>query len=122
MTATQPTGEQLKQDGMARAAAGASDEWKTAMLTCVELVARKMSRFTADDVFDLADEQRVPEHTENRAFGPVMMRAARLGYCRKLEEFPDTQLSRRPQLHASPIQIWESLIAGPVDFLSELGL
>lgn len=104
------TGQDLKREGMERASAGASDEWKEAMLDCIRITAIAMPKFTADDVFDLADERKVSPHTENRAFGPVMMRAAKMKYCRKVQAFPDTQLSRRAKLHASPIQIWESLL------------
>jgi hypothetical protein len=102
-----------KREGMRRVARGTNPEWARLMLRLVERTAREMQTFTADDVFDRyaneieASRGIVPVTGENRAFGPVMMRAAKAGFCRRTNT---VEPSRRAELHASPIAIWQSLL------------
>lgn len=104
--------EKAKADGMAQAEGNAVPEWSILMLELVEQVARTMPRFTADDVFDLfAERPGAPTTHDSRAFGPVMMRAAKKGICRQADCRPVK--SRRKSLHSSLITVWDSLIYEP---------
>ena len=111
-------GDQLKEAGIVRAEAAADPEWKIAAFDCVVLTARQLATFTADDVFERLNHTGETTH-ENRAFGHIMRAAARANVCRKVRAFPETEPSRRPELHRSPIQRWDSLLVGqavaPVD-------
>lgn len=101
--------DQAKREGMERVDRHADEDWKELMFALVERVARMMPRFTSDDVFDLyaATGATVTTH-DRRAFGPVMLRAAKAGFCRKAQCAPVN--SRRASLHASPRSVWDSLI------------
>ena len=104
--------EKAKKDGMDRAEAHANPNWFSDMYGCVAAVCRTMELFTADDVFDYAEWKGVAWWATHdlRAFGPVMIHAARAKLCRK--ENVAAVMSRRPSLHKSPIQVWRSLIYG----------
>lgn len=97
-----------RDEGMSRVEAGASIGWTDLMYELVVEVAKARPRFTSDDVFDLAELRGTSTTHDLRAFGPVMMRAARDGVCQKADcaAIP----SRRASLHASPRAVWESLI------------
>lgn len=100
--------EELRNEAMDRVERNASEAWKILMATLVKQVATTKQHFTSDDVFAKYDELVDPPKThEPRAFGPVMMRAARDGLCRKTPNFDTTV---RPSMHAQPIRIWESLV------------
>lgn len=99
-----------RDEGMTRVEDNAALGWTDTMFTLVEEVARRHQTFTSDDVFDLAEARGVANGTHDaRAFGPVMMRAAKAGLCVKanVASIP----SRRASLHASPRAVWMSLIA-----------
>jgi len=101
-----------KDRGMAEVAENADQAWSDLMLELVRLTCLEQPRFTADDVsdrFEMLEGARPSTH-EPRALGPVMMRAAKAGYCRKADTAPIP--SRRRSLHASPRAVWESLIYG----------
>jgi hypothetical protein len=98
--------ERAKQEGMERVERGANAAWALAMLETTRAVARSKKRFTSDDVFERY--QGAAKTRDYRAFGPVMRRAARLGYCRKAYAPPIN--STRASLRASPRTVWESLI------------
>ena len=97
-----------KAAGMEQAAGGALPEWSILMLELVRLTCLEQPRLTSDDVFDRYDAYPgAPTTHDARAFGPVMVTAAKLGMCRKTDRVVP---SRRKSLHASPRAIWESLI------------
>lgn len=101
--------EAAKKEAMQRVEANANKAWSDFMLNLVYLTCREQYRFTTDepmDRYDAAPEPKPVTH-EKRAMGPVMTRAAKMGYCRKTNI---VEPSRRSKLHASPIAIWESLI------------
>ncbi len=98
-----------KKEAMARVEANAEQSWSDRMLEMVRLTALQKLYFTADDVFELAVNRGIPYgKREMRAFGPVMLRAAKAGYCIKADCAPRN--SNRKTLHASPRTVWESLI------------
>ena len=94
---------------MALVEACANPEWVREMTRCLIAIARVMHFFTADDVFRLAgDAGMVATTRDRRAFGPIMLRAARDRVCCKANRLPVN--SERKSLHSSPIQVWQSLI------------
>jgi hypothetical protein len=93
---------------MSRADASGNPDWKVFMYSLIEEVAKTRKMFTSDDVFDLAEKRKGPDTHELRAFGPLMMRAAKSRICRKANVAAVP--SRRSSLHASPRTVWESLI------------
>ena len=99
-----------KDRGMSQAAENADQAWADLMLELVRLTCLEQPRFTVDDPMDRYEmiEGERPTTHEPRAMGPVMMRAAKLGYCRKADLAPIP--SRRRSRHASPCAVWESLI------------
>lgn len=99
-----------KKEAMARVEAHASAAWSSLMLDLVFETCVSREQFTADDVIDRYDALpgNKPATHEPRAFGPVMMRAAKLGWCCKANVAPLP--SRRRSLHASPRAVWGSLI------------
>jgi hypothetical protein len=106
--ARQADARAARDEGMARVEEHAEPGWNDTMYALVEEIVRRQVTFTSDDVFDLAELRGVAHGThDRRAFGPVMMRAARDGLCRKANVA--AQPSRRASLHASPRAVWVSL-------------
>lgn len=104
-----PASRAAKLDGMERVDRGANPAWSAVMLSHTVRTARSLRYFTSDDVFAVAALAETQETThDRRAFGPVMMRAAKAGVCRRAERPPIN--SNRTTLHASPRSVWESLI------------
>jgi hypothetical protein len=100
-----------KKAGMAQVDAGADNGWKELMADLVRQTAEQNQLFTTDDVMALFNESGSNLTTKDkRALGPVMMRAAKAGICKKSDA--PARASKRRTLHASPIQVWESLIHG----------
>ena len=96
-----------KEQGMDQSAKHATAGWAELMYDLVCEVAATHQYFTSDDVFDLVDQNGLPLSTHDlRAFGPVMMRAARNGICSKADMA--ARKSRRKSLHASPRAVWRS--------------
>lgn len=100
---------EAKAEGMALVESGASLRWMETMFAAVEAVARTYPYFTSDTVFAYHLEHGKGEDTrDRRAFGPVMMWAAKAGFCEKANTAPVA--SARRSLHASPRAVWKSLI------------
>lgn len=101
-------GAALRDEGIARADRNADTEWKKAADLSVRAVARRMTVFTTDDVWDELHLNHPDAHThEPRALGAVMKRAMRDGLIIQTEQFVR---SRRPQAHKAPIQVWGSAL------------
>lgn len=100
-----------RDDAVARVGANANAEWKVAAMVAVRVAANRNATFTTDDVWDALSANTVGVSTQdNRALGPIMVMAAKSGVCRKTRTFPETRPSKRPELHRTPLQIWESLL------------
>jgi hypothetical protein len=99
-----PLGAQLRDVGMAQVAAGAASTFKDTALLAVETLARRQREVTSDDVWPLLDGVRT---TDNRALGPVMKTAQRLGW---IEPTDRVTLTAQPLSHRSPMRIWRSLL------------
>jgi len=101
-----------KIDGMTRVDEGADPSWSARMQAYAVETARALPFFTSDDVYRraLAAGMTMSTH-DQRAFGPVMLRVAKAGVCRKADLPPVN--SQRKTLHASPRSVWRSLIYVP---------
>lgn len=98
-----------KTEAMTRAEINADAYWSATMLRLVEQVCRAHNEFTADAVFALYDAMPVKPRThDTRAFGPVMKRAAKAGFC---IETGRVVKSTRASNHRRPVAVWKSLIA-----------
>jgi len=103
-----------KDAGMSQVAENADQAWADLMLELVRLTCLEQPRFTVDDPMDRYEmiEAARPSTHDLRAMGPVMVRAAKAGYCRKADTAPIPSMRR--SLHASPRAVWESLIFMPL--------
>lgn len=103
---TPRTAEEKRDDAIERVRKGAGG-WTERALRAVEFTASKMEHFTTDDCRMYAVEMAVGEPREPRAWGAVMKLAAgKGGCCVKTGEY---RKSRRPECHARPIPVYESL-------------
>jgi hypothetical protein len=100
-----------KKEAMDRVEANADPAWQRLLLKLVYLTCESRRRFTADQPALLYERMPEPKPTthEKRAMGSVMRRAAKLGWCRLVEDVAGKPSVRR-KLHHSPKAIWESLI------------
>src|SRR3954469_13500565 len=96
-------GEAARNEGMNRAEAGASEEWKSEAREIAVKIAKGQAELTSDDIWKAG----LREPQEPRALGPVMSGLARDGMIRKSGRFiKTTRVSR----HATDIAVWISLI------------
>lgn len=107
--------KRARDKAMAEVEKNAAAEWRRVMSELVVRTAREMQTFTTDDVFDrfndiYANDPNRPRTHDNRAMGPVMGNAQRDKVCEK-SKGPQVR-SRRSNLHATPLQVWISLIFG----------
>lgn len=94
------TGEQLRDEGMARADQAADPDWKDAAWRAIVVLANSGDEFTADDVWERVGFAP----SEPRALGPLLVKAAKTGMIRNTGR---RRNSRRPEHHAFPCAIWE---------------
>jgi hypothetical protein len=81
--------------------AGTDAEWRAAALAVVRTVCLEREEFISDDIWKTGlDSTR-----EDRALGPVMLKARRLGWCEKTGR---VQPSVRSHLSGKPV--WRSLL------------
>lgn len=106
-----PNGEDGKRDGMARAEANASAQFKATMIKIGVRLARTLRQFTTDEMYDIyyALPHPPPTH-EHRAMGPVMRHLARQHVIIKSTMWLPCC---RPSQHRRPLQVWVSLIYTP---------
>lgn len=95
-----------------RARSGADAEWKGKALEAVRATALIYSVFTTDHV--LQGYPDLESCREPRAWGPVMLDAAKLKYCAP-DRDEGTWDSTRGTCNARPKQVWRSLIGGTQD-------
>lgn len=94
-----------KRDGMERVEVNADPEWKQDALLAVGEVAWRLEEFTSDDIWATG----LPKPAEARALGPILMQAAKKGWCEKTgRSRPTSQASR----HATDVAIWRSKLIG----------
>ena len=97
---------EAKKEAMDRSEKNATPEWSEVMLKLVKLTSQEQLLFNADDVFERMEAiPNAPVTHDPRAFGPVMRRAVKAGYC---EATDTTRKSRRESCHHRPLAIWRS--------------
>lgn len=96
---------QSREAAMGRADDHADADWKDAALAAVYAAALERQTLTSEHVLPLIDK-RYTTH-DLRALGPVLVRAAKLGWIEKTGQYQPS--ARR---HMSPLTLWESLLYG----------
>lgn len=94
-----------REIGIKRVDQAADPEWKDIAYDAVVLTASRMQEFISDDVWTVGGLEST---REDRALGPVFLRAARNGICRKTDRVKPSVRS-----HLSGKPIWRSLIFRP---------
>jgi hypothetical protein len=100
---TQLTLDQARADrdqAMHRVEQHADPDWKRDALLAVRRTCLAMPEFICDDVWELG---RLREPLESRALGPVIRRAAKLGWCSRTDRVAPSVRS-----HGSPKPLWRS--------------
>lgn len=87
---------------IARVERHADPDWKVQALDAVRRTCEQRREFHVDDVWVVGE---LPSTREDRALGPVMRHAARLGYCRRSDRVRPSVRS-----HGSPKPVWVSLL------------
>lgn len=87
---------------LARVDEHADQDWKQQALNAVHRVCELRPDFHVDDIWSLTD---LPSTREDRALGPVMLTAARRGWCVKTDRVRPSARS-----HGSGKPVWRSLI------------
>lgn len=83
--------------------ANTDDDWRADALVAIEQVCRQNREFICDDVWAVG----LRSTHNDKALGPVLMTAKRLGYCQKSDRV-------RPSLrsHLSGKPVWISMLFG----------
>lgn len=81
-------------------------QWRAHADEAIITAAANHPRITSDDVWEVLDARAIPRPPEPRAMGPRMLAAAKAGIIRATPFF---QPSTRPELHASPRRLYDSL-------------
>lgn len=81
----------------------ADEIWKAAALEAVRQTCLNHHAFISDDIWATG----LPSTREDRALGPVLMKAAKLGWCRKTTEMRPSKRS-----HGAGKAIWISNLRG----------
>lgn len=99
-------GKSGRDTGMARVTASADDahaNWSaTAYLTLRAFVRRREHAFTAENVRAFATEKGLPDCHDDRAWGPVLRRAAKEGLIRKT----GYRQAEGRACHMHPVTLW----------------
>jgi len=96
------TAEDERNEAMRRVERNTDPAWAETALGAVRETARTRVELTTDDVW-----ARLYYPRERRALGPVMAKAVRQGWIRSTGE---VRKSIRPETHANPKAVYESLI------------
>lgn len=94
-----------RDEALDRVDRNADERWKTYAYDVVRYLCDTQRTFSTDDVWDILDDADVTTH-EPRALGAVVQRAKRDGLCRPTGNYVQ---STRPECHARPVAVWESL-------------
>jgi hypothetical protein len=89
-----------RDDAMQRVDEHADPDWKTLALAAIRKTCEQRAEFHVDDVWTIGD---LPRTREDRALGPQMLKAARLGWCVKTDR---VRPSVRSHLSGKPV--WRS--------------
>ncbi len=95
-----PSGDDLKAQGMAEAEAHADPSWRIQAWNAILVIVGRGEPFTTDDVWEMLDTST----HEPRALGSLLVRARSQGLIRGTGEWRN---SRRPEAHSRPCAVWE---------------
>jgi len=93
------TGEQLRDDALLAIETSNEGQIQKAV-ELIKFAAPRLLEFTTDDIFIEPDDWNF---TDNRAIGPAMVRAARLGIIKGTDR---VRKSTRAKCHARPKRVW----------------
>jgi hypothetical protein len=96
-----------KTEAIERVDRHASEDWKTACASAITEAARRWTRLTSDQVWEVLAERGVTEPHEPRAMGPMMVQAVRLGVLKATDDWEPSVI---PARHRRPCRVYESLI------------
>lgn len=91
-----------REQGLQRVEQAAEPEWKDVAFEAVRTTAQRLPEFISDDVWEIGGLEST---REDRALGPVFLRASRAGICVKTDR---VRPSVRSHLSGKPV--WRSLI------------
>jgi hypothetical protein len=93
-----------QRDRILEAVDQATDEqWREAALAAVQRTCEQQAEFISDDVW----RNGLDSTREDRALGPIMLRAARAGWCKKTDRVRPSVRS-----HGSGKPVWKSKLFG----------
>ena len=101
-----PEGEERKQSGMDRAQVNANDEWKVAALRIIRHYAQHCEYVSVNDLWAGMETLGLSTH-ENRASGPIFVKAAKLGW---IEKTNTTIKTTRVERNSGDVRLWRSLL------------
>lgn len=93
--------EELRDTALKAVEAHADPEWKNEALEAIYRTAERLPFFISDDVW----ESNLEGTIEDRALGPIIRKAAQLGWIAKTDRVAPSKRS-----HASGKPIWKSLL------------
>ena len=96
-------GTAAKRTGMARAARACNPEWWAFMLAACAEVARRKPFFNTDDMERIRQDRQGPRTHENRALGPLMHAAQKLGICEPTDDWVEFA---QHDNHRRPMRVW----------------
>lgn len=97
---------QAARRGMQKAESHQTDEWKNQVVSIIRQVAERQQQLTSDDVYKVLESRGLGFHCA-RVIGPLMIRAAKLGY---IESTHTVRHSERASMHAAWVTVWRSLV------------
>ena len=80
-----------REDGIARAAAGSSDAWKSAAAQAIHACAYCLGEFTADEVWEALDRLGHERPANPCALGPVFRNVMHHGHIAKTGKFRESR-------------------------------
>lgn len=98
-----------RDEAIDRVERNANADWAEAAYLACRIVAEQNDHFTTDNVWGVM-ELFFPQYAthERRAMGAVMRRLVRENIIRSTSHYTK---SSRPECHARPLAVWESLVA-----------
>lgn len=106
LSTPQTDSDKARNAGMQQVDKHAHEAWKKRCLFVIQQLCQRNVTIDADMIS--AELSKYPEEThDNRAIGPMLTRAKKLGYCRPTNEFTRTT---QKQCHGMPRRIWQSCI------------
>jgi hypothetical protein len=104
--------EILRDDGILRAVDHAdavhekwSDKALAMLIEYIDLIGGTGSQFTSEMARFYAEEQGLPKPPDKRAWGAVMLGAARTKKCKKI----GWTTASDPKVHCNPVSLWEAI-------------